>query len=68
MRDIIPREKHRLLSVDGRIMMNRNVEKEQFYDYLFTMQLEMLEIGCTYAQLREIIKIIANFSAASQTK
>jgi hypothetical protein len=28
MRGVILREKHRLLSIDGKVMMNRNVEGE----------------------------------------
>lgn len=37
MKSVILREKFRLLSIDGKVIMNRNVESEggKFFDYGF---------------------------------
>lgn len=42
MKSVILREKYRLLSIDGKLVMNRNIEKERFYDYMLEMGLNML--------------------------
>ena len=46
MREVILRDRYRLLVIDGRIVMNRNVgnkEKDsEFYDYAFVMNLQLL--------------------------
>jgi hypothetical protein len=40
---VILREGNRLLAIDGNIIMNKNLEKEQhFFNYYFSMHLENL--------------------------
>ena len=45
-------------------MMEKNCGK---FDYFFQTNIEKLDIGCTYEQLKEMIQVYTNFMNASET-
>jgi hypothetical protein len=65
LRNIIDRQEHRLLTLDGTLLMEKN--KEDF-DYFFSTSFRVLEVQTNYQQLKQIIQVTQAFINARKKK
>lgn len=65
LRKIIGRKEHRLLTIDGYILMERARDE---FDYFFSTSFKLLEIGSNYEQLKQFIEVYQQFMNAKAKK
>ena len=65
LRKIIDRKQHRLLTIDGQILMERG---KNISGYFFSTSFRLLEIGLTFDQLKQFIEVYQQFMNAKAKK
>lgn len=65
LRDVISRQEHRLLTIDGQILMEK---PKHPFDYFFSTSFRLLEVALNYEQLKQFIELYQQFANAKAKK
>jgi hypothetical protein len=65
LRSLITRTQHRLLTIDGQILMERGRDS---FDYFFSTSFRLLEVGLNYEQLKQFLQLYQQFENAKAKK